>query len=167
MLNRAIKTFFLLSIIGLIIGQPILIFAQTQTTPNQIGVQNEGEADCSLFALFNCLTGAFQWVTLTIGYVIGRIIAFFITLAGSLITILINSNANILTNNYVLEGFKISLSLANLGFVLAIILIAFGTILRVERYEFKRTLSNLVIAALLINFSFAIAGTIIDFTNAT
>ncbi|OGY68002.1 MAG: hypothetical protein A3I24_02955 [Candidatus Harrisonbacteria bacterium RIFCSPLOWO2_02_FULL_41_13b] len=133
----------------------------------QTDIKTDQETGCSWYQVFCHLRTAVQWTILNIGYLIGRAIAFFITFAGSLITILINSNANILNNNYVLEGFKISLSLANLGFVLAIILIAFGTILRVERYEFKRTLSNLVIAALLINFSFAIAGTIIDFTNAT
>ena len=151
----------------MLLFQPILIFAQTQTTPNQIEVQNEGEAGCSWYQVFCHLRKAFQWSTLTIGYLIGRTIAFFITFASILIGILINANTNILTNNYVLEGFRISLSLANLGFVLAIILIAFGTILRIESYEFKRTLYNLVIAALLINFSFAIAGIFIDFTNAT
>src|SRR3989344_6533348 len=139
----------------------------TEEETKEIVSAAEGEAGCSWYQIFCHIRTAVQWTILNIGYLIGRAIAFFITLAGSLITILINSNANILNNSYVLEGFKISLSLANLGFVLAIILIAFGTILRVERYEFKRTLSNLVIAALLINFSFAIAGTIIDFTNAT
>src|SRR3989338_3365432 len=139
----------------------------TEEETKEIVSAAEGEAGCSWYQIFCHIRTAVQWTILNIGYLIGRAIAFFITLAGSLIRILINSNANILNNNYVLEGFRISLSLANLGFVLAIILIAFGTILRIESYEFKRTLYNLVIAALLIYFSFAIAGIFIDFTNAT
>jgi len=52
-----------------------------------------------------------------------------------------------------------------MGFVLVLIIIALATILRVERYQLKTTLRNLIIAAVLINFSLTIAGVFIDFTN--
>ena len=62
-------------------------------------------------------------------------------------------------------GFQIVLGIANLGFVLAIIVIAFATIFRLENYAMSKTLKNLVIAALLVNFSMVIAGAFISVSN--
>jgi hypothetical protein len=50
-------------------------------------------------------------------------------------------------------------------FVLILLVIAFATILRIETYGMKALLPKLIIAALLINFSLVLAGTIIDFSQ--
>jgi hypothetical protein len=63
------------------------------------------------------------------------------------------------------EGFKTTLNFANLGFVLAIIIIAFATIFRLESYAMKKTLWKLIVAALLVNFSLVIAGAFINISN--
>ena len=62
-------------------------------------------------------------------------------------------------------GYQVILNLTNLGFVLAIIIIAYATIFRRQSYAMNKTLGKLVIAALLVNFSFAIASGIISVSN--
>jgi len=65
----------------------------------------------------------------------------------------------------VTTGWNIVLSVTNLGFVLAIIVIAFATIFRIEGYEMRRTLVKLIVAALLVNFSMVIAGAFLSVSN--
>ncbi|MFH1246355.1 MAG: hypothetical protein V1489_01080, partial [Candidatus Liptonbacteria bacterium] len=66
----------------------------------------------------------------------------------------------------VAEGFKISLSIANLGFVLGIIVIAIATILRLQSYGMKQLLLKLVAMAILVNFSMVIAGGLISASDS-
>ena len=53
-----------------------------------------------------------------------------------------------------------------MGFVLAIIIIAFATILRFQEYGAKKLLTRLIVMALLVNFSFVIAAGFINVSNA-
>ncbi|HEB01528.1 MAG TPA: hypothetical protein ENI16_00845 [Candidatus Portnoybacteria bacterium] len=62
-------------------------------------------------------------------------------------------------------GWGITRDLANMFFILILLVIAFATILRVETYGLKALLPKLIIAALLINFSKVIAVAIIDFSQ--
>lgn len=107
----------------------------------------------------------FSQISLWVGVIVSRVAAFAITLLVSFIQVLINLSGNLTSTQMVTMGFGLTLSLANLGFVLAIIVIAFATILRIQSYAMKQLLWKLVVAALLVNFSFALVGTIIDFTN--
>ena len=68
-------------------------------------------------------------------------------------------------NIFIQNGWKLTRDIANLGFVLIIIVIAFATILRMESYGVKKTLAKLIIAALLVNFSMMICAAIFDFSN--
>jgi len=65
----------------------------------------------------------------------------------------------------VMIGWAIVRDLANMFFVLILLVIAFATILRIETYGMKSLLPKLVIAALLINFSLVLAAPILDFTQ--
>lgn len=62
----------------------------------------------------------------------------------------------------VVLGWVMVRDLANMFFIVALLAIAFGTILGLEQYEWKKAMVKLVIAAVLINFSKLIAGVIID-----
>ena len=73
--------------------------------------------------------------------------------------------AAIVNSLMVKAGFSIVLSVANLGFVAAIIFIAVATILRLQTYNVKKTLWKLIIAALLVNFSLVFAGAIINMSD--
>ncbi|MEK7192017.1 MAG: hypothetical protein AAB646_00685 [Patescibacteria group bacterium] len=116
-------------------------------------------------AIFKPLVDFFHLAAFEVGYWITYLAGYLISFAVSLIQLMIELGANVAANPVVQEGFKISLNVANLGFVLAIIILAFATMFRWERYQMKVVLKNLVFAAILINFSFGIAGVFIDFTN--
>ena len=73
------------------------------------------------------------------------------------------SSKVIITFILFLFGFRLLGAAA--GFVLAIIIIAYATIFRRQSYAMNKTLGKLVIAALLVNFSFAIASGIISVSN--
>ena len=100
-----------------------------------------------------------------LNYVIGMIAGVFFTLGGYFINLGIGLNATVLSSDIVKIGFGITLQTTNLGFVLAIIVIAFATILRMESYGLKKMLGKLILAAFLINFSLTAAGLIIDFAG--
>jgi hypothetical protein len=56
-------------------------------------------------------------------------------------------------------------NLANLGIVIAMIFTAIATILRIEKYSWKKMLPKLLIVALLVNFSLIISGIFVDVSN--
>jgi hypothetical protein len=64
-------------------------------------------------------------------------------------------------------GWKTTRDLANMFFVLFMVIVAFATILRIERYGIKQLLPKVIIIALLINFSYVICAVIVDFSNIT
>ncbi len=89
-------------------------------------------------------------------------------LAGALVEFMMTLNttvANTGVNQLVGVGWTITRDLANLGFVLAMIIIAFATIVGSEEYGYKKLLPKLIAAAILVNFSLAIGGVFIDFSN--
>jgi len=65
------------------------------------------------------------------------------------------------------SGWKVVRDVANMFFVLFLVIIAFATILRNEQYGAKKLLPKLIIIALLINFSFVLSGAVVDFSNIT
>ncbi|MFH1192933.1 MAG: hypothetical protein V1656_01285 [Candidatus Jorgensenbacteria bacterium] len=69
------------------------------------------------------------------------------------------------SNTIVTVGWTIVRDIANLGFVLVIIVIAFATILRLENYGAKKLLPRLIMAAILVNFSLQIGASIIGFSQ--
>lgn len=62
----------------------------------------------------------------------------------------------------IVAGWRMVRDLSNMFFVVILIIIAFGTILHVESYNFKKWLPKLVLFAVLINFSKTICGLMID-----
>lgn len=59
-------------------------------------------------------------------------------------------------------GWVMVRDITNMGFVVILLIIAFGTILGIEKYEWKKMLVKMVMAAILVNFSRTICGVIID-----
>ncbi|NUM25556.1 MAG: hypothetical protein HUU49_02920 [Candidatus Buchananbacteria bacterium] len=62
-------------------------------------------------------------------------------------------------------GWTLVRDVSNLFFVLVVLAIAIGTILRIESYNFKKFLPKVLIMAVLVNFSLTIAGLILDFAQ--
>lgn len=62
-------------------------------------------------------------------------------------------------------GWKVVRDICNMGFILILLVIAFGTIFRVQAYSAKQLLPKLIIGALLINFSKTICFVIINLSQ--
>lgn len=62
-------------------------------------------------------------------------------------------------------GWGIVRDFANMFFIVVLLLIAFGTILRIEQYNYRKLLPGFVIMAILINFTQVFAGIFIDLSN--
>lgn len=65
----------------------------------------------------------------------------------------------------VTNGWRLVRDLCNMFFVLILLIIAFATILHVEKYDYKKWLPKLIMMAILINFSKTICGLLIDFAQ--
>ncbi len=102
-----------------------------------------------------------------IAYVFSFIFGVLFMIANFFVGIAMNFNSQILStsNALVMVGWKISRDVANLGFVLLIIIIAFATILRIQSYGAKKLLPMLIGAAIIVNFSLTIGGVFINFAG--
>ena len=75
-------------------------------------------------------------------------------------------NIRIYTNIPVIqESWKIMRDFANMFFIIALVVMAYGTIFNIKGYDFRSLIAKFLIAALLINFSLVIGGLIIDATQ--
>ncbi|MEE8131701.1 MAG: hypothetical protein V3T98_01525 [Candidatus Paceibacterota bacterium] len=97
--------------------------------------------------------------------IIAGLAATILSLVAGLVDFGIKLGNDVMNLEAVRTGWQIVLNITNLGFVLAIIVIAFATILRLETYAMKQILWKLIIAALLVNFSLVIAGAFISISN--
>lgn len=66
------------------------------------------------------------------------------------------------TPSAIKEGWNFSRQLVNILFILVLVFIGLGTILRLQSYQLQRTLPTLLIIALLVNFSGVFVGLIVD-----
>ncbi len=72
---------------------------------------------------------------------------------------------NFLNSQAVQTGWVIVRDIANMFFVVILLVIAIATILRVESYNYKKLLPKFLLMAVLINFSKTICGIVIDFSQ--
>ncbi len=68
-----------------------------------------------------------------------------------------------IANPIVNTGWALTRDLANILFIVVLLLIAFSTMLRIQTYHYKQALAKLIMMIILINFSKVISGVIIDF----
>lgn len=93
------------------------------------------------------------------------------TLAGAILKWVLSpgfiswSYTNPATNPVIEIGYNITRSFVNMGLVLALIYIAFSTILRLAGYKTQKLLVTLVAVALLVNFAPVICGLVVDASN--
>lgn len=91
------------------------------------------------------------------------------SLMGSLLLFVVNflinvSGYNNFINASVVEvGWKLVRDVANMFYILIMLVMAFGTMLKLEQYTWKKMLPRLIGTAILVNFSKTIIGLIIDF----
>ncbi|OGL75013.1 hypothetical protein A3F52_01370 [Candidatus Uhrbacteria bacterium RIFCSPHIGHO2_12_FULL_47_11] len=103
--------------------------------------------------------------------VLTNIIWALIKLLGNLLNILVSgivsfSKYNDFVNSLaVVNGWVIVRDIANMFFIVVLLIIAFGTILGQEEYHYKKLLPKMLILAVLVNFSRTIVGVMIDFSQ--
>lgn len=107
--------------------------------------------------------------TLFIGipYVVGYIGGLMLKVVSYVVNYLFYLNTEILPDKFgIIEiGYSISLSVANTILVIALIVIAFATILNVEEYTAKKKLGQVISTAVLINFGLLIVGVLLDLSH--
>ena len=117
--------------------------------------------------LVPCLVYAQNPVASLLGYIIMPIVGLF----GKLMTVLIKLLISVAQYNdfinsaAVSKGWIIIRDVFNIGFVLILLVIAFATVLNIEKYSYKRLLGGFLLAAVLVNFSKLICGVIIDISQ--
>lgn len=112
------------------------------------------------------LLGAlFEMAMKALMYVVSFIAGFLFWIGAQLVAFFLSLNTAIFDMPLVEVGWIIVRDVANLGFVLAIIVIAVATIVRYKEYGAKQLLFRLIAAAILVNFSLVIAGVFIDFSH--
>lgn len=164
---------------------PIVVFAQDVVTEGagrimgtMLGGPLGGEAGAQLAGAKFAIDGtsifdgvlsvagkSLSFFIFAINYITGYIAAVVFAFAGFLLQIGLELNARLLVSPVVQIGWGITRDIANLGFVIAIIMIAFARMLRVDSYGSNKILANLIVVALLVNFSLTFAGVFIDASN--
>lgn len=117
------------------------------------------------FSISSIVTGVIQLVAYVLNYLIGLLLM----LATFFATTMLNLNLEILDtskNQFIAVGWKICRDIANLGFVLALVISALVTIVRSDSsFTVKKNLPKIVTAAILVNFSLSIAGVLMNLSD--
>ena len=101
-----------------------------------------------------------------VSYIIGAFFGIFLYLEAQIIDYLLSPENFPITNARIVQvGWSITRDLANMFFILILLIIAFATVLKIQSYAIKQLWWKVLVAALLINFSLVIAGFVVDFTN--
>jgi len=105
-----------------------------------------------------------DWPAQVIGGILGIIISAvgLILILAIKTLILVANYSTFLDSGAVTFGWVIVRDLCNMFFVVVLLIIAFGTILNIEKYNYKKWLPKLILMAILINFSKTICGVLID-----
>ncbi|MDP3881030.1 MAG: hypothetical protein Q8Q32_02520 [bacterium] len=121
--------------------------------------------ECDWDELVCGVTKGLRYVILGTLSALGSFFAFLLGLAAVFLKMMVFLGTKIAILPLVTIGFGLTLSFTNVLFILAIIIMAFATILHFDKWSAKTMLKRLIIAAILVNFSFFIAGFILDTTN--
>lgn len=106
------------------------------------------------------------YITTLIGYVISFIAGIAVTILAWAIGVVLKISLDAVNTSAVQGGFNVTLAIANLGFVIGIIIFAIATILRAQTFGLKNFLYKIVMMAVLVNFGLIIAGTMINMSNS-
>jgi hypothetical protein len=160
------KKYLVLALMVLVLFSPLgATLAHAQATPATSAPTTPTQTP----NFFSCVGSTGNVATCSVYFmaiVINSIIGFFVSTGAFLVRIGLQFNDNIVDSPAVQIGFSVVLSLANLGFVLGIIIIALATIVRNQTYGIKQLLWKLVVMAILVNFGLVIAAPIISFADS-
>jgi len=106
--------------------------------------------------------GVIGKIVFGLSYLAASIAGIFVAVEAWILSIILGLNTQIVNSPPVQLGFPVVLQIANLAFVLGIIVIAIATILRLERYGIKQILWKLLVMAVLVNFGLVICAPILN-----
>jgi hypothetical protein len=106
-------------------------------------------------------------IVFAVAYFFSIIAGVIIAIQSWFLQIILQISMNLVNSSPVRVGFPIVLSIANLFFVGALIVIAIATILRREEYGAKNVLWKLVVMAVMVNFGLVICGTLLSISDET
>ncbi len=128
------------------------------TTGGSLGATAGDQFFGTLLSIVNTIIGFIvalaRWIVWTIGTLI------VVPLLETTLTIRAAEIAD-----FILVGWTVVRDVVNMLFILVLIIIGFGTMLRIESYNYKKLLVNLIMMALLVNFSLVIGRIIIQFAD--
>lgn len=146
------------------------ILAQVKAHPFRVALAVTPLVAVALVILFPNLASASDLESATLS-LMNTIFSFFMSIFGKLLVLFtevlvyIATYSNITDVEAVKVGWAVVRDLANMGFIVAMLLISFGTIFRFQEYRYSRLLGKLIIMAILINFSRLIASLLVDFSQ--
>ncbi len=116
--------------------------------------------------LTTCFASGVATCTVYYGvYIVRQILMSFFAITTGIFLSFLNLTGHLYDSPMVQSGFGICLSLANLAFVLGIIVIAVATIIHNQTYGIKQLLWKLVTMAILVNFGLVVTAPIFTFSN--
>lgn len=92
--------------------------------------------------------------------ILGKLLAVIVSILDWAVRIRIYTDLPIIQNSW-----KIMRDFANMLFIIALIVMAYGTIFNIPKYDFKSLIPRFIIIAVLINFSLVLSGLVIDATQ--
>jgi hypothetical protein len=144
------------------VSLPLLSQADEKVT-----AQDVGEQTGISFNPISWIAGKiFLFGSAVISALLSSFFGIFLSIEAKIIDYILSPNYFPLTTAPIVQtGWKISRDLANMFFILILLIIAFATVLKIKVYAIQQLLWKVIVVALLINFSLVIAGFIIDFTQ--
>jgi hypothetical protein len=117
--------------------------------------------------LINWISGGiFLFASSVISSLLGAVFGVVLWIEAQIIDYILSPTNFSFTNAIIVQtGWHITRDLANMFFILILLIIAFATVLRIQTYAIQQLWWKILVAALLINFSLVIAGFVIDFTQ--
>ncbi len=113
-----------------------------------------------LLSIVNIILGIILGILRWIIWVIGAVIA--VPLLESTLEMQVGEAAG----STILTGWTFVRDVVNMFFILFLIIIGFGTILKFENYSYKKLLVNLIVMAMLVNFSLVIGRIVLQVMDA-
>lgn len=92
--------------------------------------------------------------------ILGKLLAVMVSMLDWVVRIRIYTDLPIIQSSW-----KIMRDFANMLFIIALIVMAYGTIFNIPKYDFKSLIPRFIIIAVLINFSLVLSGLVIDATQ--
>jgi hypothetical protein len=139
--------------------------ASSATSPTTQGA-SVGQTQTSDMNLYSCVTNVGTCGIFLVALAVNGVMGVLLSGGAWLVKLGLQFNSTIFNSPGVQTGFSILLAIANLCFVLGIIIIAIATIIRNQTYGIKQLLWKLVFMAILVNFGLVITAPIVGFADS-